>query len=257
MIIDMNAYLGHWPFRQLRHNDAPSLLKLMDRAGVDRACVSSASAIFYKNSQAGNEEIAEQLRGHEDRLTHFAVINPAYVGWERDLQTCAEDFGTRGLRLYPNYHNYALGDACVSELISAATELGMVISLPLRQIDQRQRHWLIEIPDVSHAELENLVQRHPQALFVFLNGLGFTGSRLGQAENGLPENYALGISRMESTMANEIGALVANLGAERVVLGTGMPFKYPEPALLKVEVLDAPDDVKALILGGNAERLLR
>jgi predicted TIM-barrel fold metal-dependent hydrolase len=49
---------------------------------------------------------------------------------------------------------------------------------------------------------------------------------------------------------------VQNLGAERVVLGTGMPFKYPDPALLKVEVLDAPETTKQAILGGNAERLL-
>jgi predicted TIM-barrel fold metal-dependent hydrolase len=41
-----------------------------------------------------------------------------------------------------------------------------------------------------------------------------------------------------------------------VVLGTGMPFKYPDPALLKVEVLDAPETTKQAILGGNAERLL-
>lgn len=257
MIVDLNAYLGHWPFRRLRHNDAESLLRLMDRAGIDRACVSSASAIFYKNSQSGNEELAEQIRGHEDRLTHFAVINPAYVAWRRDLEVCAEQFGSRGLRLYPHYHNYALSDACCDELVAAATERGMVVSIPLRQIDQRQRHWLLEIPDVAHGALEALVQRHPDARFVFLNGIGFTGSRLGAADNGLPENYVIGISRLKATMANEVGALVRNLGAERVVLGTGMPFKYPEVALLKVEVLDAPEEVKRAILGGNAERLLR
>ena len=256
MIIDLNAYLGHWPFRQLRHNDAPSLLELMDRAGIEHACVSSASAIFYKNSHSGNEEVAGELRGHQDRLTQFAVINPAYVGWERALAECADDFGARGLRLYPNYHNYALSDACCNELIAAATEREMVITIPLRQIDQRQRHWLLEIPDVKHGELEAMVQRHPDARFVFLNGIGFVRSRLGQADNGLPENYVIGISRLKATMANEVGALVDNLGAERVVLGTGMPFKYPEPALLKVEVLDTSEDVKQAILGGNAERLL-
>jgi len=28
MLIDMNAYLGHWPFRKLRHNTAPELVAL-------------------------------------------------------------------------------------------------------------------------------------------------------------------------------------------------------------------------------------
>lgn len=256
MTIDMNAYLGHWPFRRLRHNDAEGLLALMDRAGIDRACVSSASAIFYKNSQAGNEELAGEIAGHEDRFIPFAVINPAYVDWEHDLGVCAEEFGARGLRLYPNYHTYALGDACCRELIAAATERGMIVSIPIRQIDQRQRHWLLEVPDVALSDLEALVERHPEARFVFVNGAGFTGSRLGRADNGLPANYALGISRMRATIGNEVGALVENLGADRVVLGTGMPFKYPEVALLKVEVLDAPEETKRAILGGNAEGMI-
>ncbi len=256
MTIDMNAYIGHWPFRRLRHNDADGLLALMDRAGIDAACVSSSSAIFYRNSHAGNEELAEQIAGHEDRLIPFAVINPAYVNWEHDLSVCVEQFGARGLRLYPNYHNYALADGCCRELIAAATERGLIVSIPLRQIDQRQRHWLLEIPDVAHSDLEALVERHPEAQFVFVNGLSFTGSRLGKPDNGLPSNYALGISRMRATMGDEVGALARDLGVERVVLGTGMPFKYPEPALLKVEVLDAPEETKQAILGGNAEALL-
>ncbi len=256
MIIDVNAYLGHWPFRRLRHNDAEGLLALMDRAEIERAWVSSASAIFYKNAQAGNEELAEQVSGREDRLVPFAVINPAYVDWEHDLQVCVEQLGARGLRLYPHYHDYALSDPCCNELIAAAAEKDLVVSIPLRQIDQRQRHWLLEIPDVALPELEALVERHPDARFVFVNGAGFTGSRLGQPDSDLPDNYALGISRMRATMGNEVGALVENLGADRVVLGTGMPLKYPEPALLKVEVLDAPEEAKQAILGGNAERML-
>ncbi len=256
MTIDMNAYLGHWPFRRLRHNDADGLLALMDRAGIDKACVSSASAIFYKNSHAGNEELAEQIAGHEDRLIPFAVLNPAYVDWEHDLDVCVEEFGARGLRLYPHYHNYALTDPRCAELIEAAAARDVVISIAIRQIDQRQRHWLVEIPDIPLTDLEALVARHPEAQFVFINGLGFTNSRLGRPDNGLPDNYALGISRMRATVGDEIGALIENIGVDRLVLGTGIPFKYPEPALLKVEVLDASDEAKQAILGGNAERLL-
>ena len=57
-------------------------------------------------------------------------------------------------------------------------------------------------------------------------------------------------------MANEIGTLLKTLGAERLVFGTGMPFKYPDPVLLKLEVLDAPEVDKEQIRGINAARLL-
>ena len=256
MIVDLNAYLGHWPFRRLRHNTADGLLALMDRAGIDMACVSSAGAIFYKDSQAGNEELHEQIADHADRLVPFAVINPSYADWQHDLQVCADDFGARGLRLYPHYHGYELGNACCGELVAAAAERGMVISLPIRQIDQRQRHWLLEIPDVALTDLAALVARHPDAQFVFLNGLNFVNSPLGQPDSDLPANYAIGISRLSAVMAEEMRTLLDNLGPERVVFGTGMPFKYPEVALLKVEVLRATDEEKQAILGGNALRML-
>jgi hypothetical protein len=37
MLIDVNAYLGHFAFRQLRHNDPDGLLRLMDAKGIDKA----------------------------------------------------------------------------------------------------------------------------------------------------------------------------------------------------------------------------
>ncbi len=256
MIVDMSAYLGHWPFRRLRHNTADGLLALMDRAGIDMACTSSAGAIFYKNSQAGNEELAEQIAPHRDRLIPFAVINPTYADWEHDLAVCADELGARGLRLYPNYHNYSLADACCNELIAAAADRDLVVSIPVRQIDQRQRHWLIEVPDVALHDLAALVARHPGARFVFLNGLNFVSSPLGSADDDLPDNYAIGISRLSAVMQAEIKQLLETLGTDRVVFATGMPFKYPEPALLKVEVLDAAEEEKQAILAGNALRLL-
>src|SRR5438552_5787870 len=130
MTIDVNAYLGHFAFRQLRHNTAAGLLKLMDGKGIDRAVVSSASAITYRYTQAGNEELAREVRDHPDRLIPFAVLNPFYAGWQDDLKVCQQEFGMRGVRLYPKWHNYRLSDRSCLDLVSAAAERGIVISVP-------------------------------------------------------------------------------------------------------------------------------
>src|SRR4051794_32181342 len=103
-MIDVNAYLGHFAFRQLRHNTGSALLALMDTKKIDQAVVSSASAITYRNAQSGNEEVAAEVKGHRDRLLPFAVINPAYAGWQDDLKICHEELGMKGLRLYPKWH---------------------------------------------------------------------------------------------------------------------------------------------------------
>lgn len=256
MIIDTNAYLGSFAFRQLRHNTIDALLRLMDEKQIDRAMVSSAIAITYRNTQPGNQELAAAVGQHRDRLIPFAVINPAYAGWHNDLQVCHEEYGMRGLRLYPKWHNYALSDECLLALIREATQRNMVVSIPIRVEDSRQQSWLVDIPDVPLAEIVELVKACPQSRFLLLNGRGYTGSPLGKPDNGLPANYSIEISRLSATISDELSALISNLGPQRLVFGSGIPFKYPDPALLKLEVLDAPDDVKEKIRSGNAARLL-
>jgi predicted TIM-barrel fold metal-dependent hydrolase len=256
MAIDTNAYLGFYAFRQLRHNTADALLRLMDEKGIDKAMVSSASAVTYRNTQPGNEEVAAAAGPHRDRLIPFAVINPFYAGWQDDLRTCQEEFAMKGLRLYPKWHNYSLSDRCCLDLIEEATERSMVVSIPVRVEDYRQRSWLVDVPDVPLDEIVALVQACPRARFILLNGRNYTGSPLGKEDTGLPANYYIEISRLSAVLANEIAQLVSRLGADRVVFGTGVPFKYPDPALVKLQVLEAPAEVKEKIRSGNAAGLL-
>jgi predicted TIM-barrel fold metal-dependent hydrolase len=90
-----------------------------------------------------------------------------------------------------------------------------------------------------------------------LNGIGYTGCPLGRKNSDLPLNYAIGLSRLSAVLANELRQLITNLGAERVMFGTGMPFNYPDPAFVKLEVLDASEADKAKICWQNATTWLR
>ena len=94
-------------------------------------------------------------------LIPFGVINPAYAGWEDDLRICREEFGMRGVRLYPKWHNYALSDTRCLELVHAATERGMIVSIPIRVEDPRERSWLVDVPDLALDELAGLVMVLP------------------------------------------------------------------------------------------------
>jgi predicted TIM-barrel fold metal-dependent hydrolase len=250
MILDVNAYLGPFAFRALRHDDAAGLLARMDAKGIGQAVVSSALAITYRNTQPANERLAAEVKGRADRLIPFAVINPAYAGWEDDLRACRE-LGFRGLRLYPKWHGYALSDAACLELVDAATALGMPISIPIRVEDVRNQSWLVDVPEVPLADVAALVAARPNARFIILNGAGFAGGALGR-KGALPANYLIEISRMDSVLTDEIGRLAASLGADRLAFGTGAPFHYPDLALLKLEVLRASEADKARIARGNA-----
>lgn len=250
MILDVNAYLGHFAFRPLRNNTATGLLALMDAKGIDKAVVSSAAAITYRNTQAGNEEVAAEVRGRGDRLIPFAVINPTYAGWRDDLRDC-RDQGFRGLRIYPKWHRYSLADPACLELVDAATAMGMVVSIPMRVEDVRNRSWLIDVPEIPLTEVAALVAARPDARFLLLNGAGYANGPLGK-KGALPANYLIEISRMDSVLTDEIGRLAVGLGTDRLAFGTGMPFHYPDPSLLKLEVLRASEADKAKIAWGNA-----
>ncbi|MBM4037146.1 MAG: metal-dependent hydrolase [Planctomycetes bacterium] len=256
MVIDVNAYLGEFAFRRLHHNTADGLLRLMDRHGIDKACVSSANAITYRNCQPANKDLAEATRGHRGRLIPFAVVNPTYADWQHDLRMCHDDFGMVGIRMYPGWHGYAPRDGCARELAQAATELGMIVSIPIRVEDPRERHWLVDVPDVSLDAVADLMRACPNARFMILEGIGFPNSPLGQAGGEWPCEYLIEISRLSALLKAEMRQLIEAVGAQRLAFGSGMPFKYPAPALLKLEVLDASDEQKDAIRWRNAEQML-
>ncbi|MCX6620178.1 MAG: metal-dependent hydrolase, partial [Acidobacteria bacterium] len=211
-MIDINAYLGNFAFRPLRYNTPAALLGLMDRKKIDRACVSSANSITYRNAHAGNEELFRQVAAHKDRLIPFAVLNPGYAGWEDDLKISHEVHGIRGLRLYPRWHQYRLTDPACLALVRAAAARRLVVTIPLRVEDRRQESWLVDVPDVDKDEIAALVRAVPEAQFVLLSGSGYMGSVLGRPNSGLPRNYAIEISLLQAEFANEIGQLIISLG---------------------------------------------
>ncbi|QDV37873.1 amidohydrolase family protein [Tautonia plasticadhaerens] len=251
MIVDVNAHLGPFAFRRLRHQSAESLLGLMDSRGIDVAFVSSAAAITHRNTQPANEDLADEARPHPDRLVPFAVINPSYAGWEDDLSACV-DLGFRGLRLYPNWHAYELTSGPCLDLVDRATERRMILSLPIRVEDPRQQSWLVDVPDVPLDRVAALVAARPGARFHLVNGRGYVGSPLGRKDGGLPDNYRIDLARLDVLLRDEVETLLDSLGPDRLLFGTGIPFQYPDPTLAKIDVLDPPPEVRERILSRNA-----
>ena len=251
MVIDVNTYVGHWPFRQLRHNTAQALVKQMDRHGIDRAVVSSVHGIFYKDAHAANEELARETCRFRDRLIPFATLNPTYAGWEEDLRRCAEDLELCGIRLYPHYHGYGLADASGLELVDAASELGWAVQVPMRVVDRRQRHRWDLAEDLTPGAFEKAFALRPKTRWMVLNGVGLNGNRLPAQARFLVE-----ISRQTAVLQKTIQALLETAGPRHVAFGTGMPFNVPTPQFLKLDVLDAPRWVKERIAWRNAAEML-
>jgi len=258
MILDVNAYLGHWPFRRLRYNTPEGLIKLMKKAKIDLAVVSSASSVLYRNCQEGNLELHEEIRGHKNRLIPFACINPNYAGWREDLQYCVDEIGVKGLRLHPNYHDYDLSGENATALIQEATKRGLPLSVTLRMEDERQSHWLVKVPGVPVHQIIEAINRSPEATFI-LTYLHFQEAE--QILNACPKRQNFFIETTSPYLLgdypNHLQTLIDRIGVHRILFGSGMPLKYPQAALLKVEHLQVSEEDKEKILGENAAKLLK
>jgi len=254
LIIDVNAYIGHWPFRQLRHNTASGLLRLMDGNGIDKAMVSSINAVFYRNCHAGNEELYQSAKNHRDRFITFATLNPKYAGWKDDLKQCREEYEMSGIRMLPQYHDYKLSDDEAIEMINMVTGMKMVISLPIRMEDRRQRHWLDKVSDLQLSEIESAMKPCREARFIILNGRGFES--MAKNEDLRESNFLIEISRLGVVLQGEIPRLIEICGSSKLAFGTGIPFNYPAPSLLKMQMLDSDDNAKDDMFYRNALQIL-
>ena len=68
MLLDLNAYVGHWPFQQFRITTCEKLLAKMNEYGTDVSVVTSLHGLFYKNVQSANEELLEEIWGVDEEL---------------------------------------------------------------------------------------------------------------------------------------------------------------------------------------------
>ena len=256
MIIDCNAWLGHYPFRAVPHNTPDALLRLMDRHGIDKAVVSSLHGVFYTDAHSGNEELAQWVRPHRDRLIACATLNPGFPGWQQDLRQCWEEWGMRGLRLFPSHHRFSLASPQALELVQTAAKLGMHVAIPLRLEDRRQQHWMDVSPEVRLTDIAALARACPEAKLLVLEAISVESSPFAHDRSLADANVSFECSRMATVLQRTIPMLLDRLGAHRLIFGTGMPLKIPGTALLKLQLLNASEEIKEQLTHHNIQRLL-
>lgn len=237
MIVDANVHLSRWPFRRLRGDEG--LAAHLRSKGVDRAWAGSFDGVFHLDLASANARLADECR-RDDLFVPFGAVNPAQVDWEEDLRRCHEVHRMPGIRLYPNYHDYALDDPRFEKLLRAAAERGLVVQLALKMEDPRVQHRLARVPNVDPKPLAALLPRIPAARLMLLN------------TPPLPE---LTTAWFE-TSAIEGAAGLAAAPTDRLLFGSQAPFFTWDAAFLKVKEAGLDEARRAAVLEGNARRLL-
>lgn len=242
MIFDVNAWLGAWPFRQLRDNTPETLVARLQRCGVNAAAVSQIDAILYRNVQPANERLVEAVAPYKGILIPLATINPNYIHWERDLQECHEKLGMRGVRLFPDYHDYPIDGPLARKVVEACAARNLPVQIPMRIEDYRGRHRV----DPGRAGVElgriaNLIAAVPKATIMVTNARGIVNSPLWQRADLRSANWYVDLSLAEVhyqlhrdvRYARDLGLFIEQGGADHLLFGSHVPFSYLGSALVK------------------------
>lgn len=259
MLLDINAHVGHWPFKQLKYNTCASLLERMNRFGVDISVVSNLNGIFYKDTQSANEELFDELKSIKNSASHFipfAVINPIYAGWQTDLDICSARYGMKGVCLYPLYHDYEITDPACVELVKRARDKGLIVTFTHRIVDSRQRSWMDLPKEWTMKDIMPVIREVKDAKYFIVNAAN--SMAVEDSDNELFKNTDLLIDTSGRSLT-KLGEMIKEMGRDKFAFGTHSPILDYLTGLLRIEALrpdEADDETKELIKSGNAERML-
>lgn len=239
-VIDMHMHLEQSPSFQI---SAEWCIEAMDRAGVDTAVVMTLSDVPGL-TPGGLELVADACKRYAGRLLGLARINPA-GGQEamRLFEHAVTDLGFVGLKQHPVSTMQHPGTKATIDLVRRAGELG--------------------VPTLFHCgdehlttplQIEQAVKECPESTVILghMGGYFHTEEAIQVAERNA--NVVLETSAMP--YPEKILEAVNRIGADRVVFGSDGPIASPVLEKQKVIIATLPEDQQALVLGGNAARML-
>lgn len=251
MRIDVNAFVGEYPFRKLEATDPPCLLAAMDRVGIDQAWVSSLPAVFWKDPTEANEDLYRMAEIHP-ALRPVPAIHPGLAHWADHLARAAAAKAPC-VRVDATFYGVHAHGPEMAAVIARAADLGLPIVMAAKLEDGRQHHPHDTTPDLSAATVRGLIRMHPKLRLLVTH-----------ADRDLIEQVHFGATPAESGRIwwdicwlwgppmDDFDHLVHAVGAGRFCFGTGMPLRIPESAAAKLELLRCSDADRDGIDGGNA-----
>ncbi len=254
MRIDVNSFVGAYPFRRVPGTSTDSLLSAMDRVGIDQAWISHLPSVFWRDPASGNDWLY-QTTGRLDRLRPVPAVHPGLAGWEQQVRN-ARDAGVPALRCDPTFYGI---DPVGPEMRALAMLCGrenIPLLLAVRLEDPRQRH-----PNDRADELP------PWAVRTLIRSNASVRLIVTHADRGFVEEVHFGSTPDESARLwwdiswiwgapeDHLQTVLRTIGSERFLFGTGQPLRLPETSVAKLDLLGLSPEQRSRIDSGNARQL--
>jgi len=253
--IDVNTFLGSYPYRDTGVSDASDLVREMLRVHTDEAWVSHLAAIFWRDPAAGNRALYE-AHDRDARLKPVAAIHPGLPRWLDDLDAALRQ-GAPAIRADPAFYGLAPSGAEMRALLAACARHSVPLLMAVRLEDLRQRHPLDLATDLPAWAIRDLIRSDPAARLIITHA---DREVIEQVHFGsTPEEAARilwDICWIWGPPEDHLELLFATVGSARFTFGTGMPLRLPELAVAKLDLLNLDEATRRQVAATNLQRFL-
>jgi hypothetical protein len=250
MRVDVNAFVGAYPWRRVPGTAPEALVAAMDRVGIDQAWVSHLPGFFWRDPTEGNAWLYE-VTGDQARLRPVPVVHPGLRGWEEVLSDAASREAP-AVRCDPCFFGLDPAGDAMRVLVAGCGAAGLPLMMAVRLEDGRQRHPLDVAPELSTAAVRALVRSDTDVNLIvthadraFIEEVHF-GCTVDEARR-----LWWDISWVWGPPEDHLATLLTTVGVDRFVFGTGQPLRLPETSVAKLDLLDLTPGQRDAIESGN------
>ena len=225
-------------------------VRVMDAAGVDRACV---NCIWFGDHSHANDLVASFMAAYPDRFVGVAFVTPFYpeeaIG---ELERAFDTLGTKFLKIYPDYFGKPQDDPAYFPIYEWCNDRGLAV--------MSHCYFVFDKETVTvQRRYAAITERYPRIKWVLAHagaggGAGTEHHGAIDAARTLPNVY------LETAAAwgehGQIEAVVEAVGADRVLYGSDMPLFDMRNQVARIATADISGEDKRKILGLNAIKLL-
>ena len=234
-----------------------SILRAMDRDGIDHAVVMGMGWETLDLAVEANDYIVEAVESYPDRLSGFASVNPKWGDAAvAEVERCAQA-GLRGIgELHPDTQGFDVADLAV---MAPIMELARSLELPvLLHCSEPVGHSYPGKGKTTPGKVWKFIENFPGNVIICAHwggGLPFY-ALMPEVKAGLSNVYFDTAASPFLYQSRIYGAAAALVGADRILFASDFPLMSPSRALREIETEPLSAQQRSDILGGNAARLL-
>jgi hypothetical protein len=241
-MIDVNCWIGSYPFRPVPHPEPAVLQQVLDREGFSGAWVGHLPSAFWRDAHAGNALLVAALSATSAALQPTPIARPDWPGWEAVVDEAARS-GYPAVRAYPMQWGLAPDGGAMRALAAHCARRGRVLLLTTRFEDGRQRHPMDGAGDLPAWAVRSLVRETDATIVLAAAG----AEAIAEIAWGVTDEERRRIwfdpTWLWGPPDDQFAPLLRDVGPSRFALGTGWPLRLAQQgrALLALSAWTAAD----------------